>query len=542
MPDMLAGFLSAGGEATLWTLVALAAATFVSEDLACVTAGLLIGQGSVPFAAGAAACFAGIFIGDILLVVLGRTLGRAALDRAPLRWWVSRASVERAERWIARQGPRLAFASRFVPGTRLPTYVAVGVLRAPLPQFIGWFALACAVWTPLLVGIAAALGAAAGHLFETWRWLAPMLLLAGLLAWMSVRLALAASTWRGRRLLLARWRRLTRWEFWPMWVLYPPVGAYIAWLALRHRSLALVSVVNPGMDGASGLCGESKSGILAALAAAGTRIARWHLIAPGQPAARLDALRGFMEREKLTFPIVIKPDVGERGNGVVIARDEQQAARVLATAPAAQIAQAYVPGVEFGIFYHRSPADTRGSILAITDKRLISVTGDGTRPLETLILADDRAVCMAPFFLEKFADRLDEIPAPGEVVSLTELGTHCRGALFLDGTHLATGQLVDAVEQVSRQFVGFHFGRYDVRTGSAEALQRGEFTVIELNGLSSEATSIYDPRHSVWFGWRTLARQWRIAFRIAAENRARGARPLRLGEVWQLVVSHKESA
>ena len=88
---------------------------------------------------------------------------------------------------------------------------------------------------------------------------------------------------------------------------------------------------------------------------------------------------------------------------------------------------------------------------------------------------------------------------------------------------------------VSATFSGFHFGRYDVRTDSAEALQRGEFTVIELNGLSSEATSIYDPKHSVWFGWRTLCRQWRLAFEIGAANRARGARVWTLSEVRALL-------
>ena len=118
---------------------------------------------------------------------------------------------------------------------------------------------------------------------------------------------------------------------------------------------------------------------------------------------------------------------------------------------------------------------------------------------------------------------------------LTELGTHSRGALFLDGTHLLTPELQDEVERVSRTFEGFYFGRYDVRAASEEAFCEGRFKVIELNGLTSEATSIYDPRHSVWFGWRMLCRQWRLAFEIGAANRARGARVLAIREVLELV-------
>jgi hypothetical protein len=155
--------------------------------------------------------------------------------------------------------------------------------------------------------------------------------------------------------------------------------------------------------------------------------------------------------------------------------------------------------------------------------------------LETLVLADDRSVCIGGFFLVEFRARLDEVPQAGERVVLTELGTHCRGAVFLDGADLITPLLSAEVERVSRTYEGFYFGRYDVRTPSAEALMRGEFTLIELNGLTSEATSIYDPRHSVWHGWWVLCRQWRLAFAIGAANRARGAKVWTVTEVWALL-------
>jgi hypothetical protein len=226
----------------------------------------------------------------------------------------------------------------------------------------------------------------------------------------------------------------------------------------------------------------------------------------------------------------------------VIARDWAAVTDTLREEPSAIIAQTYVPGVEFGVFYVRRPTAECGEIFSITAKHLVAVVGDGRRTLEELILADDRAVCMARFFLGKHEARLDEIPGAGETITLSELGTHSRGALFLDGTHLVTPALTSAIERVSRAHAGFHFGRYDVRTPSAAALQRGEFTVIELNGLTSEATSIYDPRHSVWFGWRVLCRQWRLAFVIGAENRAHGKIPLTWREVFALVATHTRTS
>jgi len=539
--DWFQAALAATAHGGLITLAALALATLVSEDLACIAAGLLVAQGSLDFGPAVAACFLGILAGDLLLVFAGRGFGRAAVDAAPLRWWITSDAVARAERWFARRGPGLILASRFLPGTRLPTYFAAGVLRAPLAPFLGWFFLAGALWTPLLVGGAVLFGEAALRFFRSWVDAVPAFLGAGIAALAVSRLATSLATWRGRRLLLSRWRRLTRWEFWPMWAVYPPVVAYILWLGWRHRCLTLFTVANPGIGAGGGLAGESKRAILSGLAGARDAVATWTSIFAGPPEARTAAVADFMRRGDFDFPLVLKPDVGERGSGVVIARDWATVERTLREQPAALIAQSYVPGVEFGVFYCRRPSAPGGEIFSITAKHPVAVVGDGRSTLEELILADDRAVCMARFFLGKFEPRLDEIPAAGETIALSELGTHSRGALFLDGTALVTPALSAAVERVSRAHDGFYFGRYDVRAASVDAFQRGEFTVVELNGLTSESTHIYDPRHSLWFGWRVLFRQWRIAFAIGEENRARGKIPLTCREVWALIAAHRRA-
>lgn len=346
---------------------------------------------------------------------------------------------------------------------------------------------------------------------------------------------------RWQRLAVSRWVRLTQWEYWPIWAIYLPVFFYGLWLAVWHRGATVFSAANPGMPAAGGLVGYSKSAILEGLAGAGDAVATWALIAPGAFPERNAAVRRFMAEHQLGYPVVLKPDLGERGSGVVIAKNAAEVEVVLRTEPTALIAQAYVPGVEWGVFYVRRPGAAKGEIFAITDKRMVHVVGDGRSSLERLILNDARAVGMARFFRQKFAARLGEVPAAGERVMLSELGTHCRGAMFLDGAALETPELVQAVEAVSRQFEGFYFGRYDLRAESTEAMQAGRFKVIELNGVSSEATAMYDPKHSVWFGWRTLCRQWRIAFEIGAANRRAGARVWSVRELWTLLQEQRKA-
>ena len=62
-------------------------------------------------------------------------------------------------------------------------------------------------------------------------------------------------------MFVSRWRRTTRWEFWPTLPIYLPVIPVIIIAALRHRSLTVVIAVNPGMP-SGGFVLDSKSAIL----------------------------------------------------------------------------------------------------------------------------------------------------------------------------------------------------------------------------------------------------------------------------------------
>ena len=94
------------------------------------------------FYLGAFACFFGIFVGDVLLFFAGRYLGRPALKRAPLKWFISSEDVEKSSAWFSRSGLAVIFASRFVPGARLPTYFAAGLFNTRFWWFALYFLLA----------------------------------------------------------------------------------------------------------------------------------------------------------------------------------------------------------------------------------------------------------------------------------------------------------------------------------------------------------------------------------------------------------------
>ena len=521
------------GPAWLTVLLLLAVGTLISEDLSCIAAGLLVAHGRLGFAAATGACFVGILAGDLALFALGRILGRPAVAARPLRWVVREAAVDRASRWFQRKGVAVIFLSRFTPGLRLPTYVAAGLLRTPLLTFAGFFALAGMLWTPLLVGVAAFAGEAlAERLGSLGAAQLPWILGLALLLLQVYRALPLTLTHIGRRRLRGRWLRLKGWEFWPPYLTYPPVLLWIGWLALRHRSLAVVTAANPGIP-ASGVVGESKSLILDALDPTAPEIAGHTLLSAAQtPEERERAAGRFLARFGADFPVVLKPDAGQRGSGVRLVPDEATLMRWAREVRHDAIVQQRVDGPEFGVFYARPPGSAVGQVLGVTIKELPAVTGDGERTVEELLLEDPRACALHAVYLEELGPRADEVPAPGVQVPLVRVGTHARGAIFLNGEHLITPALTEAMDRIAGRFEGFHLGRFDVRAPSAEKLSRGEgLGVIELNGLTSEPTEIYDPAMSLRAAYGRLFRQWRLAFEFGAANAARGSTPTGVADV-----------
>ena len=251
---------------------------------------------------------------------------------------------------------------------------------------------------------------------------------------------------------------LSFFEFWPMWAFYPPIVLYAAWLMLRHRGVLLPTVANPSFPG-GGFFGESKAQILA-LATRHIQpwVAPFVLVrrppSPG-PESVADEARAAMQQllgAGLQLPVVAKSDLGCRGAGVKLIRSREQLSSYIAGFPAgaAYLLQRYVAFEgEAGIFYCRKPDQAQGRLLSITLKYFPYVYGDGRSSLRELIMADPRAGRLSHLYLGRHAKRLDEVLAPGEALRLAFAGSHSRGAIFRNGTALATPAMTARFDEIS---------------------------------------------------------------------------------------------
>jgi membrane protein DedA with SNARE-associated domain len=132
--------------------------TFLSEDLACVTAGLLVQRGELGVSSGILACALGIFVGDVGLWGAGRVFGRAALAWPPIARQLQHGRFNDLRSWLERHAAGAIVGSRFLPGTRLPLYVIAGFVKLPGSVFAGWALVGALLWTPALVLLTAGLG------------------------------------------------------------------------------------------------------------------------------------------------------------------------------------------------------------------------------------------------------------------------------------------------------------------------------------------------------------------------------------------------
>jgi len=138
-------------------LLLIIGATLVLEDAATVAVGMLAAHGSVPVALALTGLVLGTILGDMALHLVGRWAGRSRRAQR-LR---ANPRVVRAEQWVQRRQLSALAIARFVPGLRLPTFVASGVLKFPPLRTFAVLSMVTLIWTPALFWLSHGVMAAA---------------------------------------------------------------------------------------------------------------------------------------------------------------------------------------------------------------------------------------------------------------------------------------------------------------------------------------------------------------------------------------------
>ena len=313
------------------------------------------------------------------------------------------------------------------------------------------------------------------------------------------------------------WVKLTQWEYWPLDVFYFPVKIYFIWLAIKNRSFFFFTSANPTIE-FGGMTGERKS--------------RIHELIPEQylPETKLVEAGNLSDAMKFAghigFPLIAKPDIGERGKMVERVQDQEELKAYVKKCPVNFLMQELVEyPIELGVFYMRHPDEAKGRITSIVQKDFLGVVGDGKSTVRQLLSKSSRAILQLDFEHERFRALMAQVPDMGESIVVEAIGNHCRGTTFLNRNDQIDDKLEEAIERLSRQIDGFHYGRYDLRCKSFDDLRElRNFKIVELNGAGAEPAHIYQPGFSLMRAYGVVFWHFSRLSQISAANRRKGFR------------------
>ena len=218
------------------------------------------------------------------------------------------------------------------------------------------------------------------------------------------------------------------------------------------------------------------------------------------------------------FPVILKSDVGCVGKGICKISSEDDIREKAPLLLGNYLLQKFtnLPN-ECGLFFVRD--NGVGRITGINVKHFPTVTGNGQDDLLTLAKKHERFTDHWYAFLQT-AD-LSEVLEQGETKRLSFIGSHTLGCKFTDDTSLLTPELQSAISKFFDSQPGYNYGRVDIKFETPEALKRGEFVVIEVNGIASLPTHMFDPKFSVFDAYQIFFEHARLLAKIAKQNQSK---------------------
>ena len=308
-----------------------------------------------------------------------------------------------------------------------------------------------------------------------------------------------------------------QWEYWPWYIFYIPLLPYAFYLALKSRSFGFFSAVNPGIEG-SGNGLESKYKTLQLLPKKYRPVSIF--IEKGEA---ISTILHKIRSHKIAYPLIIKPDIGYRGLLVKKINSELELSSYFKKYNSIDlIIQEFVQFKnECGIFYHKIPHEKKGKITSITLKKFLTVIGNGQSTISELIENDERAINYITLISELNKHKLVFIPKKNEEVILSFIGNHSKGTQFINGNHLINKDLTKLIDHISKDIEGWYYGRIDVKYNSIEELiEEKKFIILELNGIISEPTHIYDANKGSYFkALKAIKEHWKIVYNIGRRNK-----------------------
>lgn len=258
--------------------------------------------------------------------------------------------------------------------------------------------------------------------------------------------------------------------------------------------------------------------------------------------ADMGSVEAALLKNKMPYPILVKPNIGERGMGVEKIEDAQAMQQYLATADYDFLIQSFVPyAKEMSILAYRLPDETHVHVTSLCLKEKLSITGDGQSTIKKLVANSHRASLQWQRLQHNFDE--NTILQSGEHLLLEPIGNHSRGTTFLDGNAHIDEPLRQATEKLFLSMKGdIQYGRFDLLYQSLDDFkQLQHFKVVEFNGVGSEPAHIYQPGYSMFKAYADIWQDVKIIGKISRRQRKKGVKAMTWSEFFKALRIYREN-
>ena len=245
------------------------------------------------------------------------------------------------------------------------------------------------------------------------------------------------------------------------------------------------------------------------------------------PQQNFDIVKTDLEKTGITYPFIVKPEVGCQGILFRKIDTEEELQNYHNKIPVEYIVQELVSyPMEVSVFYIRHPQQQKGTVTGFLHKIPLQVTGNGKDTLEQLIQQHPKAQKRIGEMFSKHKDNLKKIFPAGEKYLLSYAANHNRGAHFVDMKEHIDDKLVAIFDEISHNINDFFYGRYDIMCTNVEDLRNGKnFTILEYNGCGAEPNHFYDTGYTLTGAYKEILKHWKALYQICKYNSQQGIKP-----------------
>lgn len=282
----------------------------------------------------------------------------------------------------------------------------------------------------------------------------------------------------------------------------------------RFRSMTFFSACNPAID-LGGMLHDRKTDIY--------NLLPQHIVPTTTIITSKAAAHTFIDRNNLQFPLIVKPNVGLKGFKVFKISNIEELNTFFEENDVNErewLLQEYIDfNKEFSVLFYRYPQGQTFGVSSFIEKSYPNVIGDGINTLRTLIDQYNNPFLLKNNVYKRLVNDLDSVPEIGTKIILDFIGNYSRGAKFHSKMEFVSEEMGSMLSALFQKADGLNFFRIDLKSNSVDDFLKGEFKVLEINGMKSEPLHIYDAENTFMTNSRIIKEHWSIIENITREQK-----------------------